>query len=672
MTIKNKWQPPRIPPLGSLILILAGVSFVAYLFWPRSASVSDIPLNPYSTFLEQVDKGEVEQARIGDEIILYKLKPSPSDLPALENVIPSNPITPQDSGNPFYSSGSRSEGTTNTQPGKILATIPLSDPQLPQFLRAKGVVFEAAPPPKYGWLTTLLAWVVPPIILVAAMQYFVYRNDDTRHSLLFNKNKAKVYLEGEADQITFADVAGAEEAKTELVEIVEFLKDPERFKRIGARIPKGVLLVGPPGTGKTLLAKAVAGEAGVTFFSISASEFVELFVGTGAARVRDLFEQAKQQAPCIIFIDELDAIGKSRASGGTSSGGNDEREQTLNQLLTEMDGFGVGEATVIVLAATNRPETLDPALLRPGRFDRQVLVDRPDLSGRLAILEIYARKIQLAEDVNLKAIATSTPGFAGADLANLVNEAALLAARRQQEKVSQQDFKEAIERVIAGLEKKSRVLSQEEKEIVAYHEVGHAIVGAVMPGGGKVEKISIVPRGMSALGYTLKLPTEDRFLMTEEEYRQQIAMLLGGRAAEEIIFGHVTNGASDDLRRATEIAERMVTTYGMSKVLGPLAYDKGNSSNFLNYGNGSNRRPVSDETAKAIDEEVKQIVEGSYQQALIILNYNRSLLNQITQQLLETEVIEGEALHNLLNQVASLQESLQNFQTHSPTVQSFV
>ena len=476
------------------------------------------------------------------------------------------------SSNPLH--GSTASTPSQRQPssngGKVLGTIPIDDPNLPMLLREKGVMFEAAPPPKNSWVSTLLAWVIPPVILVLAMQFLLYRNED-RGSLAFSKRKAKVYVEGEAARITFADVAGAEEAKTELVEIVEFLKNPDRFSRIGARIPKGVLLVGPPGTGKTLLAKAVAGEADVTFFSISASEFVELFVGTGAARVRDFFEQAKKQAPCIIFIDELDAIGKSRSGGNGISGSNDEREQTLNQLLTEMDGFAVGDATVIVLAATNRPESLDAALLRPGRFDRQVLVDRPDLTGRLAILEIYAQRVEIDPDINLKDIATHTPGFAGADLANLVNEAALLAARNKREYVTQADFKEAIERVLAGLEKKSRVLADQEKKIVAYHEVGHALIGAVMPGGGKVAKISIVPRGLSALGYTLKMPTEDRFLMSDSEFRQQIAMLLGGRAAEEIVFGSVTNGASDDLQRATDIAERMVTTYGMSKILGPLA-----------------------------------------------------------------------------------------------------
>jgi cell division protease FtsH len=463
-------------------------------------------------------------------------------------------------------------------------------------------------------------------------------------------------VEGESAKITFADVAGVEEAKTELVEVVEFLKTPDRFTAIGARIPKGVLLVGPPGTGKTLLAKAVAGEAGVPFFSISGSEFVELFVGVGSARVRDLFEQAKKQAPCIIFIDELDAIGKSRSTNA-AFGGNDEREQTLNQLLTEMDGFAAGNTTVIVLAATNRPESLDAALLRPGRFDRQVLVDRPDLSGREAILNIHSQKVKLGPDIDLKAIATRTPGFSGADLANLVNEAALLAARNKRLTVAQEDFYEAFERVVAGLEKKSRVLNEKEKKIVAYHEVGHAMVGAVMTGGGEVAKISIVPRGMAALGYTLQLPTEDRFLLDESELRGQIATLLGGRSAEEVVFGSITTGASNDLQRATDLAERMVTTYGMSKVLGPLAYDRGQQAMFLNDGMGNARRAVSSQTAEAIDKEVKEIVETAHQQALDILKANRGLLETITQKLLETEVVEGDQLHKFLAEVLPLDKA---------------
>lgn len=647
MSIKKKPKFPQLPQLGNLLLVLAGVSFLAYLFWPRS---SEVQLQPYSQFLEQVDNGEVARVKVGTNMILYQLKSPLNTLENSDNLLQfENPFeTTKNPRNPFYGDSSPPEKTANE--GEVLATVPINDPQLPQRLQAKGVIFEAAPPPQNSWWMTLMAWVVPPLILVGAMHFLLNRNEDGR-SLAFSKSKAKVYVEGESARITFADVAGAEEAKTELVEIVEFLKNPDRFSRLGARIPKGVLLVGPPGTGKTLLAKAVAGEAGVTFFSISASEFVELFVGTGAARVRDLFEQAKKQAPCIIFIDELDAIGKSRSSGGFPSGGNDEREQTLNQLLTEMDGFAVGDATVIVLAATNRPETLDSALLRPGRFDRQVLVDRPDLSGRLAILEVHARKVKLAEDCDLKAIATRTPGFAGADLANLVNEAALLAARQQREAVTEADFKEAIERVIAGLEKKSRVLNEKEKQIVAYHEVGHALVGAVMPGGGKVAKISIVPRGIAALGYTLKMPTEDRFLMSEGEFREQIMTLLGGRAAEELVFGSVTNGASDDMQRATDIAERMVTMYGMSKVLGPLAYEKAQQANFLGNGHGNFRRMVSEETAKAIDVEVKQIVETAYDKALSLLDRNRELLDAIAQQLLQTEVLEGEDLQILLDRV---------------------
>ncbi|OKH22410.1 cell division protein FtsH [Hydrococcus rivularis NIES-593] len=650
MSIKNK---PQIPSLGNLLLVLAGVSFLAYLFWPRS---SRYPLQPYSQFLEQVEKGEVAVVMVGNDLIRYQLKASRSVGENPENLFQfpvDNPLqTTKTPDNPFHADASSSANDTSAE-GEVLETIPLNDPQLPNKLREKGVVFAASPPPQNPWWMTLLAWVVPPLILVGAMHFLLDRGEE-RRSLAFSRSKAKVYVEGESARITFADIAGAEEAKTELVEIVEFLKNPERYNKIGARIPKGVLLVGPPGTGKTLLAKAVAGEAGVTFFSISASEFVELFVGTGAARVRDLFDEAKKQAPCIIFIDELDAIGKSRSSGGFASGSNDEREQTLNQLLTEMDGFAAGESTVIVLAATNRPETLDSALLRPGRFDRQVLVDRPDLLERLAILEVYARKVELAEDVDLKAIAARTPGFAGADLANLINEAALLAARRQQEVVTQNELKEAIERVIAGLEKKSRVLNEKEKQIVAYHEVGHALVGAVMPGGGKVAKISIVPRGLSALGYTLKMPTEDRFLMSEAEFREQIATLLGGRASEELVFGSVTNGAADDLQRATDIAERMVTTYGMSKVLGPLAFDRVGQANFLGNGNDNLRRLVSEETAKAIDEEVKQIVEGEYQRAIAILDRNRELLDAIAQQLLKTEVIEGEELQAALERVRPL------------------
>ncbi len=615
MSVKDKPPGSRPRLISNILFLVAGLFLFINLFLPQLFG-NPIPQVPYSLFIDQVDAGQVDKVSVGQNEIIYEVKGE------------------------------------YEQQSQILRTNPIFDLELPKRLEAQGVEFAAAPPPKNNWLGSVLSWVIPPIIFVAIWQFFISRSAGVggQGALSFTKSRAKVYVEEEATKVTFDDVAGVEEAKVELTEIVEFLKTPERYKAIGAKIPKGVLLVGPPGTGKTLMAKAVAGEAGVPFFSISGSEFVELFVGAGAARVRDLFEQAKQKAPCIIFIDELDAIGKSRAGSGGFVGGNDEREQTLNQLLTEMDGFAAGDATVIVLAATNRPETLDPALLRPGRFDRQVLVDRPDLAGRQKILEIYAAQVKLAKEVDLQQIATRTPGFAGADLANLVNEAALLAARNQREQVTQADFNEAIERVVAGLEKKSRVLSDKEKKIVAYHEVGHALVGAVMPGGGQVAKISIVPRGMAALGYTLQMPTEDRFLMSESELKDQIATLLGGRAAEEIIFSSITTGAANDLQRATDLAERMVTTYGMSKILGPLAYEKGQQNNFLGDGMMNPRRMVSDETAKAIDEEVKDIVEKAHQQALAILNHNRDLLEQIAQQILEVEVIEGENLQSLLHQ----------------------
>lgn len=613
MSIKNNPKNYRGRQIGSALLVLIGVLLAVYFFMPRRKP----PRVPYSVFIQQVEKGQVLEVQIDNKKIVYRLK------------------------------GEEDE------PGALLITTTINDPELLKRLEDNKVRFQAAPPTN-PWLAILLNWVIPPIILVAALQFFMNRGP--QGSLSISKSKAKVYVEGESEKITFANIAGVEEAKTELTEIVDFLKSPKRFTEIGARIPKGLLLVGPPGTGKTLLAKAVAGEAGVPFFSISGSEFVELFVGTGAARVRDLFEQAKKKAPCIIFIDEIDAIGKSRTSGNFYSGGNDEREQTLNQLLAEMDGFGAGGLTVIVLAATNRPEALDAALLRPGRFDRQVLVDRPDLVGREAILNIYVKKVKLGEDIDLHKIAVRTPGFGGADLANLVNEAALLAARNKRETVAQVDFSEAIERVVAGLEKRSRVLSDREKEIVAYHEVGHALVSALMPGTGKVEKISIVPRGMAALGYTLQLPTEERFLRDEAEIRGQIATFLGGRAAEEIVFGNITTGASGDLQKATDFAEQMVTTYGMSKVLGPLAYERRAQGEFLSNEGINPRRLVSEKTAEAIDNEVKEIVEKAHQQALEILNSNRDLLEKISQQILEKEVIEGEELYELLGEARSPDE----------------
>ncbi|QNI87806.1 ATP-dependent zinc metalloprotease FtsH [Synechococcus sp. ROS8604] len=607
-------RPNRRFGIINLVLIGFGVLLLLSSFIPNQG-MQQVPRVPYSLFIDQVNDGAVKRAFITQDQIRYELS-------EVEEGAPS-----------------------------VLATTPIFDMDLPQRLESKGVEFAAAPPKKPNIFTTILSWVVPPLIFILVLQFFARRSmggGGAQGALNFTKSKAKVYVPDEQSRVTFADVAGVDEAKDELNEIVDFLKTPERYTDIGARIPKGVLLVGPPGTGKTLLSKAVAGEAGVPFFIISGSEFVELFVGAGAARVRDLFEQAKKNAPCIIFIDELDAIGKSRSGSMGVVGGNDEREQTLNQLLTEMDGFASKDKPVIVLAATNQPEVLDAALLRPGRFDRQVLVDRPDVSGRKTILDIYAKKVKLADEVDLDKIAQATSGFAGADLANLVNEAALLAARNYKKEVVQGDLNEAIERVVAGLEKKSRVMQDDEKKVVAYHEVGHAIVGHLMPGGSKVAKISIVPRGMSALGYTLQLPTEERFLNSREDLEGQIATLLGGRSAEEIVFGKITTGAANDLQRATDIAEQMVGTYGMSDTLGPLAYDKQGGGRFLG-GNNNPRRAVSDATAQAIDREVRGLVDRAHDQALSILRQNMALLETISQKILEKEVIEGDDLKDMLS-----------------------
>ena len=606
-------QPNRRFGIINLVLIGFGALLLFSSFFPSQNT--QVPRVPYSLFINQVDDGEVKRAYITQDQIRYELSSAEEGAPS------------------------------------VLATTPIFDMELPQRLEKKGVEFAAAPPKKPNIFTTILSWVVPPLIFILVLQFFARRSmggGGAQGALSFTKSKAKVYVPDDESKVTFDDVAGVDEAKDELTEIVDFLKKPQRYTDIGARIPKGVLLVGPPGTGKTLLSKAVAGEAEVPFFIISGSEFVELFVGAGAARVRDLFEQAKKKAPCIIFIDELDAIGKSRSGSMGVVGGNDEREQTLNQLLTEMDGFASTDKPVIVLAATNQPEVLDAALLRPGRFDRQVLVDRPDLSGRKTILEIYTKKVKLSNEIDLDRIAQATSGFAGADLANMVNEAALLAARGKRTSVEQQDLNEAIERVVAGLEKKSRVLQDDEKKIVAYHEVGHAIVGHLMPGGSKVAKISIVPRGMSALGYTLQLPTEERFLNSKEELQGQIATLLGGRSAEEIIFGKITTGASNDLQRATDLAEQMVGTYGMSDILGPLAYDKQGGGQFLG-GNNNPRRELSDATAQAIDKEVRSLVDDAHEKALNILRNNLSLLEDISQKILEKEVIEGDDLKEMLS-----------------------
>jgi cell division protease FtsH len=445
-------------------------------------------------------------------------------------------------------------------------------------------------------------------------------------------------------KVSFQDVAGVDEAAQELREIVEFLKNPRKYTNLGGKIPKGVLLVGPPGTGKTLLARAVAGEAKVPFFSLSGSEFVEMFVGVGAARVRDLFAQAEAKAPCIVFIDELDALGKVRVQ--SPMGSHEEREQTLNQLLAEMDGFDPRKA-IIIMAATNRPEVLDPALLRPGRFDRQVLVDKPDIKGREAVLRIHVKNVKLAPDVDLTKIAARTAGFAGADLANLVNEAALLAARRDKSAVDMRDFDEAIDRLIAGLEKK-RVINQKEREIIAYHESGHAIVASTLPGMDPVHKISIVARGFGALGYTMQLPTEDRYLMQKQDLLNQLAVLLGGRSAEEVALGEISTGAQNDLQRATDLARAMVTEWGMSERVGVVHFDAGRRNRFLDVTMPPERGPYSEDTAQLIDAEVKQIVSHAHQEARRILREQRDLLERVTRRLLEQEVMEGEELRAII------------------------
>ncbi|MCC8343585.1 ATP-dependent zinc metalloprotease FtsH [Pseudomonas stutzeri] len=495
----------------------------------------------------------------------------------------------------------------------------------------------------------LLSWIVPAMLFFGIWLFLLKRIGSGLGGggmMQIGKSKARVYVETDM-KVTFADVAGVDEAKDELKEIIDFLRDPQTYGRLGGRMPKGVLLVGPPGTGKTLLARAVAGEAKVPFFSISGSEFVEMFVGVGAARVRDLFEQARAQAPAIIFIDELDALGRARGAGPLS-GGHDEKEQTLNQLLVEMDGFDTSSGLVL-LAATNRPEILDPALLRAGRFDRQVLVDRPDKVGRVQILNVHLKKSRLGTDVDPQAIAALTPGFTGADLANLVNEATLLATRRNAEAVAMQDFTAAIERIIAGLEKRNRLLNPREREIVAYHEMGHALVAMALPGVDPVHKVSIIPRGMGALGYTIQRPTEDRFLMTREELENKMAVLLGGRAAEWLVFAHLSTGAADDLAKVTDIARAMVTRYGMSTRLGHLALEREPNA-FLGNEALLGLKPQHDyaeSTATAIDEEVQELVQAAFQRSLSLLEARRELLERCARQLLQQETLDAEELRQL-------------------------
>jgi len=522
-------------------------------------------------------------------------------------------------------------------------TARVEDPGLVAELEAAHVAFTGSV--ENTWLTALLSWVVPALVFVGLWAFVMRRMGQAQGGLLaIGKSRAKVYVE-HSTGVTFDDVAGIDEARAELMEIVDFLKQPERYRRLGGKIPKGVLLVGPPGTGKTLLAKAVAGEAGVPFFSLSGSDFVEMFVGVGAARIRDLFTQAQDKAPSIVFIDELDAIGKARGVSPVL-GGHDEREQTLNQLLAEMDGFDTQKG-VILLAATNRPEILDPALLRPGRFDRQVAIDRPDLNGREKILRVHTRTVTQAPGLDLATIAARTAGFVGADLANLVNEAALRAAREGKDAVDMSDFDEAIDRIVAGLERKSRVISPRQKEIVAYHEAGHALVAESRPHADRVAKVSVIPRGVAALGYTQQLPVEDRYLLTRAELNDRLDVLLGGRAAEELIFGDVSTGAQDDLRRATDIARHMITQYGMSETLGLATFEEPRQAQFLAV---PSRQPrdYSERTAEAIDAEIQHLLNAAHERVRATLGAKRATLEALAKRLIQQEVVDRAALVQLI------------------------
>ncbi len=584
---------------------------------------------PYSQFKKLVDEKRVKELRIGPQIIVgtYEAKAEEKSKPKVED---------------------KTKGKTQTevkkpQQGKVelFRTVRVDDSDLVKDLEAHGVKFSGEY--QSALLKGILSWVLPLVVLFALGSFIFRRLGPGAGVMSFGKSRAKLYAQQNVE-VTFDDVAGVDEAKEELKEIIGFLQNPGRFRALGGRIPKGVLLVGAPGTGKTLLAKAVAGEAGVPFFSLSGSDFVEMFVGVGAARVRDLFAQAHDKAPCIIFVDELDALGKARGAGPI--GGNDEREQTLNQLLSEMDGFDPKKG-VIIVAATNRPEILDPALLRPGRFDRHIVVDRPDLLGREAILQIHSKKIKLGSDVDLKTLAARTPGMVGADLANVVNEAALLAARKNKQSVNMTEFEEAIDRIIAGPEKKRRVMSKKEKDRVAYHELGHAMTAESLPHADPVHKVSIIPRGIASLGYTEQLPMEDHYLMTRSELLARIVVLLGGRTAEEIVFGEVSTGARNDLDKASETARRMVTEYGMSDRQGPITFGKERRPLFLDTGY-SPPKEYSPETAREIDEEVKGLVKECYEKSRSILMPKQRTLHEIAKILLEKEVLEGGELRRLL------------------------
>ena len=603
--------------IAALVVLLLLQSF---LFAPHRENLS------YSEFKMLVKKGKVTDLVLDKQVITGTLAPG-----GLEGLLPKEKLEAL----------KRAGGGAHA-----FITARVDDPGLVGELEAAKVKFAGRV--ENTWLSTLLAWVLPALVFFGLWALLVRRMGPQGGLMAIGKSKARVYVE-RSTGVTFEDVAGIDEARGELEEIVDFLRQPDRYRRLGGKIPKGVLLAGAPGTGKTLLAKAVAGEAGVPFFSLSGSDFVEMFVGVGAARVRDLFAQAQQKAPSIVFIDELDALGKAR--GVNVVGGHDEREQTLNQLLAEMDGFDT-EKGVIILAATNRPEILDPALLRPGRFDRQVVIDRPDLRGREKILRVHTRQVTLAPGLDLAQIAARTPGFVGADLANLVNEAALRAARDGKAAVDAADFDAAIDRIVAGLERKSRVINPKEKEIVAYHEAGHALVAESRPRADRVAKISIIPRGVAALGYTQQQPTEDRYLMTRAELLDRLDVLLGGRVAEELVFGDVSTGAQDDLQRATDIARHMITRYSMSETLGLATFEEPRQALFLKVPASPHVREYSERTAEAIDGEIQSLLGAAHRRVRDTLTAKRATLERLAKLLIEREVVDRATLVGLLRESA--------------------
>jgi cell division protease FtsH len=581
-----------------LLIIIIAISIIDY-YSSKTTNKQEII---YTQFLRQVDEQKVEKVTIVENTIRGKLK----------------------------------DGTEFT-------TVTPDDPTLINTLRAKNIEIKAEQPPQPPWWTTIFSSILPMLLLIGVWFFIMQQTQGGGNRVMsFGKSRAKLHGD-EKIKVTFKDVAGADEAKQELEEVVEFLKHPKKFNDLGARIPKGVLLFGPPGTGKTLLARAVAGEAGVPFFSISGSDFVEMFVGVGASRVRDLFEQAKKNAPCIVFIDEIDAVGRQRGAG--LGGGHDEREHTLNQLLVEMDGFGVNEG-IIIIAATNRPDILDPALLRPGRFDRQIVVDRPDVRGREEILKVHVKGKPLAKEVDLDVLARRTPGFTGADLSNLVNEAALLAARRNKKRVEMGEMEEAVERVVAGPERKSRVISDKEKRLTAYHEAGHALVGMLLDHTDPVHKVSIIPRGRAG-GYTLMLPKEDRYYATRSELLAQLKVFLGGRVAEAVVLNEISTGAQNDIERATELVRKMICEYGMSETMGPIAFGKKQEQVFLGR-DISRDRNYSEEVAHSIDKEVRKMVEEAYNGVESILRENIEQLHVIAAALIEKETLEAEELLRLV------------------------